>query len=349
MRVVGAREVLQAGLAGTEQLVEKITTIIRDQAKRADVRELARRIVRLAPPQDATAEIQATWDYLTGLNAPPYRADPVDVQLLTTPGAWEGLSGVDCKKYTIVAGSILEALGHPVKVRVVDQRAQLGAEAGYHHVYLQVFNKDRGTWVPFDPVTKSFRRPAANVGTEPAHRARRTYMLRPAYNGSRRPQPIGFDLYNDLIKPFDPTRPENTGVRAAWSLIPGGSAIVAAADATAAVQKEAWARQAAAEKAAKDAAAAQAAAAAKSQPSEKPRIATGRSSLIKKKGTTTTTAAPPPPPPAPAPGMSTTTKVVAGVAGAAVVAGLLYALTRKPKARRANPRRKKSQGKRRAA
>jgi hypothetical protein len=181
LRIV-AVEPLRPGMSGTEQLVEAITGEIRrannDPKVRDQTRDLALRVARNARPQDATAEIQAVWDYVTRLGAPPYRLDPVEAQIIAPAQKFDQLRGIDCKKYSIAAGALLEALGHPVQVRVIDQRPQLsGRGADFHHVYLLVFNRDTGEWLPFDPVARSFRDPSANVGTELPHHARRTYPM----------------------------------------------------------------------------------------------------------------------------------------------------------------------------
>jgi len=222
-----AREPLRKGMLGTEQLLERVTREIRAGAKDAEIRELARRVVTNTPPQNTTRQIQAVWDYVTRL---PYLMDPVELQLIPRAADIPKLGAADCKKYTVLAGALLESIGHPVKVRVIDQRPQLADRSpDFHHVYLRVFNKDRGRWQTFDPVAKSWRNPKANVGTELHHQARRTYMLRRADGG--------MGAWYDLPAWLDPTRSENTALRSVIGLAPGGSAALVAADAFAQAKK----------------------------------------------------------------------------------------------------------------
>jgi len=321
VKIVPVPVELQNGLLGTEQLVSYITRLIDEGAMRSDVRELALRVVKLARPQDATAEIQAVWDYLTGITAPPYRMDPVDLQLLTWPEAIETLNAYDCKKISIVAGALLQALGHEVKVRVIDQRPQTQTRAAnYHHVYLRVFNKDLGQWVTFDPVARSWRHPSATVGSELTHNARRTYMVRVATqydNGyTRGGRGVGFDLYADLLKYVDPTRPENTALHSLLSLTPLAPVVVAA-DAVAAAQKAANA------------------AAAANKPTQtatpRPPITTSTARPPTASTTSALTQATRAP-------LSTGAKIAIVAASAGVVAGIVYLATR----RKTNPRRKRS-------
>jgi hypothetical protein len=125
--------------------------LIREGSKDPEVIDEARRAVRHVRPHDYSGEIQAIWDYVTGLEAPPYRLDPVDAELLQ--GAGVPSVGRDCDCMVIRAGALFEAIGHPVRVVIGARRApRPGQPPSFGHTWLEVYDRSRRSWTSFDPV-----------------------------------------------------------------------------------------------------------------------------------------------------------------------------------------------------
>lgn len=145
------REPLRAGVAGVERTRQRMVQLISEGSKEPAVIDEARRAVLHVRPHDYHGEIQAVWDYLTGLTAAPYRLDPVDAELLQ--GAAVPSAGRDCDCMVIKAGSLFEAIGHPVEVVIAARRKPPpGMAPRYGHTWLRVFCRACRRWHDFDPV-----------------------------------------------------------------------------------------------------------------------------------------------------------------------------------------------------
>lgn len=81
-----------------------------------------------------------------------YTRDPVFADLFRAPRVTLDLQGGDCDDHTITLGAALLAVGHPVKVRVV----QTDDEATWNHVYLLARSdmRDPNKWMALDTTTK---------------------------------------------------------------------------------------------------------------------------------------------------------------------------------------------------
>ncbi|WP_338866293.1 transglutaminase domain-containing protein [Myxococcus stipitatus] len=235
--------------------------LIRDGAKDQDVRAEALAAVELVRPHDKSGEIQAVWDYMTGLEAAPYRFDPVDQELLQGPAVQT--KGRDCDCMVVKAGAMLESLGHPTRVVIGAARAPgLGEAPSFNHTWLEVYDRDRRDWLSFDPVLH-LRKPGqvARLGDVLPHAVTRRFPVTSDESGGRARQVVqvrvaGGDLagaqlgdigflkklvkkVRKVAKKFDPTNPNALGgklLRAGMSFVPGGGAIIAAADTVANVR-----------------------------------------------------------------------------------------------------------------
>jgi hypothetical protein len=161
------REPLQPGRAGLRQSVAHILNRIRAAGKDLQVRRLAVNIVRNVAPGDFSGEIKAIFDWSVSLQAPPYRLDPVDVELIRGCMAAVNSNGIDCDDSDVMCGGLLESIGHPVDVVTVDMNVGREGPAVHHHTKLAVYDRSKGAQVPFDPVLR-LRDPRATVGDQPA-------------------------------------------------------------------------------------------------------------------------------------------------------------------------------------
>jgi hypothetical protein len=232
---------------------------IRTNARDVEVIDKARRIVRHVRPHNYSGEIRAVFDWMVGLEGSPYRLDPVDVELLQGPKS--GSAGRDCDCMVVTCGSFLEALGHPCRVVIGAQRSPPpGQPPNFHHTWLEVWDRAARRWVSFDPVLH-LRKPGtfAQVGDVMLHAVTRRFAVskhgytegrvhgygRTGGAKRRRGQPRGGGLagvdgifskggfLRNLVKKFDVTDSKQIGgklLRSAAGFVPGGNAIITAAD-----------------------------------------------------------------------------------------------------------------------
>jgi hypothetical protein len=171
-------EPLLPGNAGVDQTVAKITRLIREGAANPVFIERAREIVRRARPGDTEGEWREIWDFATGLEAFPYRFDPVDTELLHSATAGLGTAGEDCDGFTVLCGALFESLGYPTTVEVAGTRAPLpGQEPRFHHVYVRAYDPRSGRWKTFDPVLNKPGRFVAAPGMELKAAVRKDYPV----------------------------------------------------------------------------------------------------------------------------------------------------------------------------
>jgi hypothetical protein len=190
-RVVWER--MRPGLGGLDRTVDLIVRAIREGAVNEVVRERALRIVNRVPSFDHAGEMQAVWDFFTGINGMPYRLDPVDVELVQ--GGPAVPLGGDCDCFAAQIGMTLEAIGHPTSVVPIGRWAPRGKgeEPRFHHVWVEdrltghraeIVTDGKGTVVDpvlHQPVKGRFARP----GDEMVHELemRRNVPMRAASGG----------------------------------------------------------------------------------------------------------------------------------------------------------------------
>ncbi|WP_224369718.1 hypothetical protein [Hyalangium versicolor] len=244
------REPLLPGTEGVDRTRARMLELIREGSKDPEVQDEARRAAFLARPHDYHGEIQAVWDYMTGLEAAPYRLDPVDAELLQ--GAAVPSRGRDCDCAVIKAGSLFEAIGHPVFVIIGARRApRPGEPVRYNHTWLEVWCRSCGQVHSFDPVLDLLR-PAerAQLGDVLPHAVTRRFPVslstlgytegaprRARRRGGARPPPGlsglgGFSL-KKLAKGVAKVATSKVGgaiLKKAISFVPGGSAALTAID-----------------------------------------------------------------------------------------------------------------------
>jgi hypothetical protein len=111
------------------------------------------------PEKDCMAEVQAIFDALRDPKskyAVRYVRDAVLADVFTAPErTLLKTNGGDCDDYAITAGSMLMALGHPVRLRIIATRRSgiADADAPWSHIYLLTptkFDDPDAKWISFD-------------------------------------------------------------------------------------------------------------------------------------------------------------------------------------------------------
>jgi hypothetical protein len=143
------RRPLADGEEGIEQTRREMMRLINEGSADLEIIQEARRATLLVRPHDTTGEIAAVFDYVTGLGT-PYRFDPVGKEMLQA--ATHTSHGRDCDCFVIWAGSLLQALGHPVRVVIGAKRRLRAGAPAWSHTWLEVYDLRQKAWVSFDPV-----------------------------------------------------------------------------------------------------------------------------------------------------------------------------------------------------
>jgi hypothetical protein len=135
------------GYLGTKRTVEYIKALIRSGAKDFFVRQRAIDILleRGVTPKDYRGEIKALFEWVQ--QNVRYTKDPFRVEVLHSARRMLELRAGDCDDMTILLGSMLEAIGHPVRI-VLAGPDPLQPRL-FTHVYLEAY--DKGRWIPLDP------------------------------------------------------------------------------------------------------------------------------------------------------------------------------------------------------
>jgi hypothetical protein len=134
------------GYRGTLRTVEHMMALIRAGAKDFYVRQKAIDILleRAVKPKDYLGEIKALFEWVQ--QRVRYTKDPFRVEVLHSARRLLELRAGDCDDMAILLGSMLEAIGHPVRLVLTGPdslRPRL-----FSHVYLESYHK--GRWIPLD-------------------------------------------------------------------------------------------------------------------------------------------------------------------------------------------------------
>jgi len=134
------------GYLGTQTTLKHIQALIRAGAKDFYVRQKAIDILleKAVKPKDYLGEIKALFEWVQ--HNVRYTKDPFRVEVLHSARRLLELRAGDCDDMTILLGSMLEAIGHPVQLVVTGPdplRPKL-----FSHIYLEAFHQ--GRWIPLD-------------------------------------------------------------------------------------------------------------------------------------------------------------------------------------------------------
>lgn len=134
------------GAPGTQKTVEHVQALIRAGAKDFYVRQKSIDILldKQVKPKDYLGEIKALFEWVQ--QHIRYTKDTFQVEVLHSAKRMLELRAGDCDDMAILLGSMLEAIGHPVRLVIIGSdplRQDL-----FTHIYLEVFHK--GRWIPLD-------------------------------------------------------------------------------------------------------------------------------------------------------------------------------------------------------
>lgn len=134
------------GYLGTQTTLKHIQALIRAGAKDFYVRQKAIDILlaKAVAPKDYLGEIKALFEWVQ--HNVRYTKDPFRVEVLHSARRLLELRAGDCDDMTILLGSMLEAIGHPVRLIIIGpdpRRPQL-----FSHIYLEAYYN--GRWIPLD-------------------------------------------------------------------------------------------------------------------------------------------------------------------------------------------------------
>lgn len=134
------------GYAGTMRTASHVKRLIREGAKDFYVRQKAIDILlaRGVRPKNYLGEIAALFEWVQ--RNVRYTKDPFRVEVLHTPRRMLELRAGDCDDMTILLGSMLESVGHPVRLVLTGPNAF--QPRLFSHIYLEV--NHRGRWIPCD-------------------------------------------------------------------------------------------------------------------------------------------------------------------------------------------------------
>lgn len=137
---------IPSGYQGTLKTVGHISNLIRQGAKDFRVRQTAIGILRqrAIKPKDYWGEIKALFEWVQ--QNIRYTKDTVRVEVLHSARRMLALRAGDCDDMSILLGSMLEAIGHPVRLALTGNNPL--RPDFFSHIYLEVFLK--GRWISLD-------------------------------------------------------------------------------------------------------------------------------------------------------------------------------------------------------
>jgi hypothetical protein len=135
------------GYPGIVKTVEQIKELIRQGAKDFFVRQRAIDILieRNVPPKDYAGEIRTLFEWVK--DNIRYTKDPFQVEVLHSARRMLELRAGDCDDMSILLGSMLKAIGHPVRLAIAGFNPVNPRQ--FSHIYLEV--NHQGRWVALDP------------------------------------------------------------------------------------------------------------------------------------------------------------------------------------------------------
>lgn len=207
------------GYPGTQRTVEYIKALIRAGAKDFYVRQKAIDILleKGVAPKDYRGEIKAVFEWVQ--HNVRYTKDPFRVEVLHSARRLLELRAGDCDDMSILLGSMLEAIGHPIRLVLTGPdplRPRL-----FSHIYLEVFHK--GCWIALD-ATMPYP-----MGWAPRAMVKRIFAMERGRNmvaGDLELQGVGAaaavpDWLKGLIRTVrsGAIQPQDTRVKSLWDLL----------------------------------------------------------------------------------------------------------------------------------
>lgn len=153
MAEIGPYATVSTGLdiAGLRDTIHILKTAVNRFDHDPTVRSAAQRITAAIPNHDDTGQIAAIYHWL--LTYVAFRKDPSQKELIESPAkilrkVESGQPvGIDCDDFVVLAGALLQALGHDVRF-AIEGTQQAGI---FEHIHLEVYDESAGQWYAFDP------------------------------------------------------------------------------------------------------------------------------------------------------------------------------------------------------
>jgi hypothetical protein len=138
---------IPSGFAGTRQTAAHVARLIREGAGDFYVRQKAIDILlaRGVVPKDYIGEIDALFRWVQ--RNVRYTKDPFQIEVLHAARRMLELRAGDCDDMTILLGSLVKAVGHPVRLVLTGPNAR--RPDLFSHIYLEA--RHQGDWIPLDP------------------------------------------------------------------------------------------------------------------------------------------------------------------------------------------------------
>jgi len=143
------------GDKGADERVGYIMSMIQKYRVDPHVRKIASDVLSrkdgngrwAVPEKDWIAEVRAIFTFVR--HHVRYQRDPYGTDTYTSPLrtlAW--FKAGDCDCYTILGGALLQSVGYPLRIRIIQQRGR----PTWGHIYLMVGVPPMGPdqWIPFD-------------------------------------------------------------------------------------------------------------------------------------------------------------------------------------------------------
>ena len=140
------RQRIPSGLAGTRLTAAHVGRLIREGAADFYVRQKAIDILLECgvAPKDYIGEIDALFRWVQ--RHVRYTKDPFQVEVLHAPRRMLELRAGDCDDMTILLGSLVKSVGHPVRLVLTGPNAR--RPDLFSHIYLEA--QCQGDWIPLD-------------------------------------------------------------------------------------------------------------------------------------------------------------------------------------------------------
>ena len=129
------------GAQGTRATLKIMGKIAKDYSKAPAIRDLALSLVRHLPNKKWLAEVKAIHQYV--IDNIRYTKDIAGCETLQTPIQTLKLGQGDCDDHSMLVGSLLLAIGHPIMFVAVGR-----FPGQFQHVYTET--KIAGKWVPVE-------------------------------------------------------------------------------------------------------------------------------------------------------------------------------------------------------
>jgi transglutaminase superfamily protein len=137
---------IPSGYRGTMRTAHFMGRLIRDGARDFLVRRTATQVLRrrAVRAKDYLGEIKALFEWVQ--QNLRYTRDTFQVEVLHSARRLLELRAGDCDDFSILLGSLLESIGHPVRLILTGPNPRQPKQ--FSHVYLEV--NCRGRWIPLD-------------------------------------------------------------------------------------------------------------------------------------------------------------------------------------------------------